>query len=388
MIKFEIKLKNALAVIESYTGSEPLHHFLSNFYKRHKQMGGRDRKFCSEVVYAYYRLGNSLTNIDIIDKIYVALYLFNQAESQDIFKEKFESFYETYLNHFNEKIYLVKLKFPSFKIEEIFPVNKSISHLLDSNKVYESIFCQPNTFIRVLKSEMPNYIELLVDKDIPFKIFSETCIGFEPRIKLQEVFDSNYNFEVQDYSSQRTLEFMQPLPHDYWLDCCAASGGKSLLLHSKEPTVKILATDIRNSTIENLKKRFEKNQIENYSTLVLDISKKNEILGHQLFDGIIADVPCTGSGTWARNPENLTFFDAEKIKVFSDLQYSIIQNVIQYLKKGKTLIYITCSVYKEENEMVAEKIEKELNMTLKSIKYLEGFNYNSDTMFCAVFIKN
>lgn len=388
MIKFEIKLKNALAILESYTGSEPLHHFLSNYYKRHKQMGGRDRKFCSEVVYAYYRLGNSLTNIDIIDKIYVALYLFNQAENQEIFKEKFESFYETYQNHFKEKVYLVKLKFPSFKIEEIFPASNSISSLIDSNKVYESIFTQPNTFIRVQAELMHTYIDYLQDKNIPFKIYSETCIGFEPRVKLQEIFDDRFNFEVQDFSSQRIAHYLNPLPNEQWLDCCAASGGKSLLLHMIEPSAHITAADIRPSSIENLKKRFIKNKVENFTTMVFDASNSSDFLEGKLFDGIIADVPCSGSGTWARNPENLTFFKPEKIIEYSNLQYSIVSSVAKHLKKDKLLVYITCSVYKEENEMVVEKIESNLDMTLHSIKYLEGFNCNADTMFCAVFSKN
>jgi 16S rRNA (cytosine967-C5)-methyltransferase len=387
MIKFEIRLKNALSVIDEYDGKEPLHHFLSNFYKRHKQMGSKDRRFCSDVVYAYFRLGNSLKSVSILDKIYVSLFLFSSEVNKEIFKEKFETFYETIDNSSTDKIYAVKLKFNSFMIENTFPANESISKLLNSSKIIESIFSQPNIFIRIAEKDCTKFVDHLAFKNIVFKIFSFTCLGFEPRVKLHEIFDESFNYEVQDFSSQQTGLFLKPNANEHWLDCCAASGGKSLLLVHNEPTIDLTVVDIRKSSIENLKKRFAKNGITKYKAIVADVSKQIDFFRPYFFDGIIADVPCTGSGTWARNPENLTFFNVNEIEKFAEIQFSIIKNVVQYLKANKPLIYITCSVFEQENEAVVEKILNELPLKLKTIKYINGIAQNADTMFCAVFEK-
>jgi len=387
MIKFEIRLKNAIAVIDEYKGVEPLHHFLSNFYKRHKQMGGKDRRFCSEVVYAYFRLGNSMQLASVIDKIYVSLFLFSTNSYKEHFTGKFEMFYDTYDNSFTDKVYAVKLKFKEFETEHIFPAEREISPLIKANKIVESIFSQPNIFIRISEKDNAKYVEYLTEKNIPFKLFSYTCLGFEPRIKLQEIFDESFNYEVQDFSSQQTQIFMSTNADEHWFDCCAASGGKSLLIYDKEKSIQLTVADIRAASLDNLKKRFAKNGITNFEAIVADTTQNIDGLKPCTFDGIIADVPCSGSGTWARNPENLVFFDSEIIEEYSLLQFSILKNIVQYLKPSKQLVYITCSVYGKENELVVDKAIKYLNLKLISQNYIEGYQHNADTMFCAVLEK-
>src|SRR3546814_15861376 len=75
-------------------------------------------------------------------------------------------------------------------------------------------------------------------------------------------------------------------------------------------------------------------------------------MGEERFDGIILDAPCTGSGTWGRTPEMLSAFDKGSIGRFAALQRQLAARAIKHLKPGKPLIYITCSVFAEENEGV------------------------------------
>ena len=63
------------------------------------------------------------------------------------------------------------------------------------------------------------------------------------------------------------------------------------------------------------------------------------------------------------------------------LQFSILKNIVQYLKPSKQLVYITCSVYGKENELVVDKAMKYLNLKLISQNYIEGYQHNADTMF-------
>jgi 16S rRNA (cytosine967-C5)-methyltransferase len=104
-------------------------------------------------------------------------------------------------------------------------------------------------------------------------------------------------------------------------------------------------------------------------------------------DFIIADVPCSGSGTWARTPEQLKFFHQEKIAQYALLQQQIVSNAIPSLAKGGYLLYITCSVFKKENEENVNFIQKNLNLELLKSDYLKGYQMQADTLFAALFRK-
>ena len=80
-------------------------------------------------------------------------------------------------------------------------------------------------------------------------------------------------------------------------------------------------------------------------------------------------------------------FQEYRIKAFQNLQISIAKNIIKYLKPGKPLIYITCSVFKEENEDVVNFLVKELGLKLETQQILKGYNRKSDSMFVARLIK-
>jgi 16S rRNA (cytosine967-C5)-methyltransferase len=110
-------------------------------------------------------------------------------------------------------------------------------------------------------------------------------------------------------------------------------------------------------------------------------------LANRRFDHIIADVPCSGSGTWARTPEQLYYFDAASLHSFSQRQKEIAHNALRYLRaNGGTFTYITCSVFAEENErVVADILEKNSSIKLVQQKLINGVASGADSMFVAVF---
>ncbi|MNY39623.1 Ribosomal RNA small subunit methyltransferase F [compost metagenome] len=121
---------------------------------------------------------------------------------------------------------------------------------------------------------------------------------------------------------------------------------------------------------------------------MLDLLQNNDQdLHHYEFDGIILDAPCSGSGTWGRTPEMLYYFDQHKIAYFSKLQKTIAANVVKYLKEGKPLIYITCSVFKQENEDVVNWLLENLPLKVEKTEVIKGYNDRADTMFVARLIK-
>ena len=192
---------------------------------------------------------------------------------------------------------------------------------------------------------------------------------------------------VQDYNSQRVGGFfrVQKLSGDrlprIW-DCCCASGGKSILAYDILPDFDLTVSDIRKSILHNLKKRFNEAGIRNYTSFTADL-RLPQI--QRSFDLIIADLPCSGSGTWSRTPEGLYFFDIDQIGHYAALQKSIISNLVPHLKKGGRLVYMTCSVFKKENEDIVRFIEEEFNLKKEREEILGGWDIRADTMFIAAF---
>ena len=83
----------------------------------------------------------------------------------------------------------------------------------------------------------------------------------------------------------------------------------------------------------------------------------------------------------------LRFFEPHKITFFHNLQRQIASNVVKYLKKGKPLIYITCSVFQQENEAVVDYLQQELGLKLETMELIKGYGDKADTMFAARLIK-
>src|SRR5205085_4153114 len=110
-------------------------------------------------------------------------------------------------------------------------------------------------------------------------------------------------FEIQDKSSQRTLEYFQSKPNEFWWDACAGAGGKSLLLKDDNPDVKLFVTDVRPNILTIFSERFRKSGYRSFQSDVADLAADDFKYSGNMFDGIITDVPCSGSGTWSRSPE-------------------------------------------------------------------------------------
>ena len=196
-------------------------------------------------------------------------------------------------------------------------------------------------------------------------------------------------YEVQDLSSQQSLEELAIKAEESWWDACSGAGGKSLSLIDREPTLNLLVSDIRPSILRNLDERFAAAGIKRYRRKILDLTRNTHtILGDETFDGILLDIPCSGSGTWGRTPEKLFTFSKESLKSFTALQRNIGDNVVRHLKSGAVLVYITCSVFTKENEEVVDYLLKQHGLTLLSMQYKEGYWEKADTLFVAILQKN
>lgn len=376
-------------ILESYDGLLPLHRFLVSYFKHNKKMGSSDRRWANRYVYSFFRLGNALSDQNTLERLAIADFLCNTTSSLVI---------ENYLPQFMEqvnlpvkaKITLVKDLHPGFNPRDIFPFDATLlSECIDEDAFFVSFLTQPDLFIRVQRAHSLHILTALKEAGVVVHNISETTFALPNGTKLETIIPQQKYYQVQDLSSQKTGTYFKPQKYDYWWDCCAASGGKSLLLHDLEPSIQLLVSDVRENSLYNLDERFQLAGLKKYQKKTLDLLLNNEQeLHHYAFDGIILDAPCSGSGTWGRTPEMLRYFDEQKISFFQKLQKTIAANVLNYLKPGKPLIYITCSVFKQENEDVITYLQQEHHLQLESMEVITGYQDKADTMFVARLIKS
>lgn len=374
-------VRNFERLLSQYTFDIPLSKFLQDQFRLNRKMGSKDRKMATRFAYNFFRIGNLGEDLEFSEKLLIAEFLCEKES--DLVSSLKPEWQGVLTADLTEKLVLVEKEF-QVKLEEVFPVISEITSEIDSTAFLQNLLRQPLFFIRVKKGKMHKVQHILAQNQITYSQKAENILVLPHHTALDKIPDLQGLVEVQDYSSQQTLNDVQPEDFSLWWDVCSGSGGKSLLLLDKNPKIKLMASDIRPSILKNLVKRFDAANILDYHTKELDMSSDNQkVLGNTRFDGIICDVPCSGSGTWGSSPENLSKFDVSKIEKYADLQKRILKNAYYYLKEGKTLVYITCSVFQKENEDVVNEMQKELNFEIKKMQYLEGASHQADTLFVA-----
>lgn len=155
---------------------------------------------------------------------------------------------------------------------------------------------------------------------------------------------------VQDWSSSLPVKLMNPEPGKKALDLCAAPGGK---------TAQLLARGLDVTSIEisaDRLKRLKTNLLRlNMSSTIVQADAINW-KSDQLYDYVLVDAPCSGTGTYRRHPERKFLRQEVDIEKLSILQELILRNAVNLLASGGILIYCTCSLEKEENEVQMQKL--------------------------------
>lgn len=280
------------------------------------------------------------------------------------------------------------------KPENIFPWKDELSESIDVTAFEASFLTQPDLFLRIRPGFEKTVLQKLQAAKIDF-ILEEKIVRLSNTTKVDNLLQINKEAVIQDRSSQKISELLKAYKSQIsnlkstvsvW-DCCAASGGKSILANDVLENMQLTVSDIRPSIISNLKKRFSEAGIKNYKAFVADIANNGFHRQKDHYDLVIADVPCTGSGTWARTPEQLFYFEKEKIDEYAALQKNILKTIIPFVKPKGFLLYITCSAFKKENEGQIKWME-ENRLTCLHQKIFKGYNERADTMFATLLQKN
>lgn len=158
-------------------------------------------------------------------------------------------------------------------------------------------------------------------------------------------------FEIQDLASQLVGLACAPQPGETWWDACAGEGGKTLhlcdLMRNKGV---VWSTDRHTGRLETLKRRAARAKLFNYRTAVWDGSAR--LPTKTRFDGILVDAPCSGVGTWQRNPQARWTTTPEDVTELAATQLALLNHVAGSLKPGARLVYSVCTLTRRETTEV------------------------------------
>lgn len=158
-------------------------------------------------------------------------------------------------------------------------------------------------------------------------------------------------FEIQEFGSQMVSKLCNAQPNMNILDYCAGGGGKTLaLLNDMQGKGTLTLTDIDSYRLAKAQKRFLR--IKKFPSEIVRFIEIEKISG--VFDLVLVDAPCSGIGTLRRNPDKTVSLRSSIIESFSNLQVEILQKASVFVKQGKYIVYITCSLLKAENEDVVQ----------------------------------
>ena len=251
MSRYHSYLNSAKEILSIYKGEEPFASFVKKYFAQYKKYGSKDRKQIAHLCYCYFRLGKAAhpnpsrreglhdQSIQIEDWILIGLFLSSTEPNEILAALRPE---------WNQKVNLNVLGKCSifndqFSILNVFPWDDELSESIDHEKFCESFFQQPDLFLRLRPGKEELVKQKLQKARIDFKIISDSCIAFDNSKKIDTIIELDTEAVIQDYSSQQIGRFLgfalATLRNDkpaVW-DCCAGSGGKSIMLYDINPHI-------------------------------------------------------------------------------------------------------------------------------------------------------
>ncbi|GAB2178303.1 RsmB/NOP family class I SAM-dependent RNA methyltransferase [Dongia sp. agr-C8] len=176
-----------------------------------------------------------------------------------------------------------------------------------------------------------------------------------PPLATLEAFTSGL-IEIQDEGSQLVAMMVDPRPGERIVDFCAGAGGKTLALAAMmENKGKLVAMDVLKGRIERSATRIRRAGINNVERRDLSSERDPWVKRHAGgYDRVLIDAPCSGAGTWRRNPDAKWRLKPSDLEELVDLQKRILDSAARLVKPGGRLVYATCSLFQEEN---ADQVE-------------------------------
>ncbi|MBS3903786.1 MAG: RsmB/NOP family class I SAM-dependent RNA methyltransferase [Simkania sp.] len=315
----------------------PLDLFLAGYFRAHKAIGSKDRRFISDTAYGIIRWQGLIDHF-LKDPISW------QARIDTFLSLKPESHLQNPLLPPH-----VKVSFPKLFYDLL---SEYLGEELAKDFCFTSNFPAPTTVrVNTLKTTRAS----LLERWTPIHQVSPTTVSpygilFHRKVNFLELPEFKEGlFEIQDEASQLITDLVRAQPGQLVLDFCAGSGGKTLgFAHKLAKRGQIYLHDIRSRALTEARKRLARAGIQNAQILLNADLYKRGLQGKM--DWVLIDAPCSGTGTLRRNPDMKWKFQIDHLQQLIELQRTIVSEALTFLKPGGHCVYATCSILPQEND--------------------------------------
>lgn len=338
----------------------PADRILSRFFKRRRELGSRDRRFLSEAVFSFFRWFGWSRQLELTPLESAAFgWMLDGTEVHPVIAELARPEWAPVGGRtLDEKVSAMKSWFPDSPAVEkhhlLLPEFEKSLELSDREKdlFYETLQQRPPTWLR-LRSD--DFLQKLREADIPFAEHDQVAGAVSiPAGRSLGALGCRGQYEVQDIASQAVALAAAPEAGSDWWDACAGAGGKALHLADLIGAEgKILATDVRKNALHEVKKRARTDGISLIRIQTHNL--EDDAPFTKEFDGVLVDAPCSGWGTWNRNPDARWRSDPRDPSQKRNVQLRMLERAAQCVKSGGTLLYAVCTFTREETVEVAER---------------------------------
>jgi 16S rRNA (cytosine967-C5)-methyltransferase len=325
-------LETACKIIRQADCEHPADSVLRETFKRLRVFNAKETREISDAVFAYFRWRGFLANSDV-----------NRDQLREVgeltrrFEENPSSFSDSDLRAKTVP------EWASGEIEANDEWFRALQHV-------------PNLWLRAKQGQgraLARKLGCAKTGVLPDALLYE---GDEDLFRLPEFHAGE--FELQDLSSQAVGFICDPQSGETWWDACAGEGGKLLHLSDlMENKGLIWASDRAEWRLKHLKRRAGRAKVFNYRSVIWNGVAKPPT--KTKFDGVLVDAPCSGVGTWQRNPHARWTTNLEDVKELAEVQKRLLANVAASIKPGGKLIYAVCTLTRSETTEVVEYFEKE-----------------------------
>ena len=354
----------------------PADAMIAKYFRQRRYIGSKDRAAVSELIYYILRNGGALEwHLDHYKHpsspraiTFLALIFHHKARLQefqdwmngDTYAPEDMSDAEVKMVTHYEDTELVqgdmpepaRLNYPEWMhdiLHEHFPDN--LHHVLKALSEEAPVFLRANT----LKTTREKVIAALEKDNIVAKAASLAphAIQLTKRGPMfaTKAFKDGW-FEMQDEGSQLVAHLVDAKAGQKVIDFCAGAGGKTLAIAAgMNNKGRILAWDTNEARLSQMPKRLARAGVNNVQSRTLTSEHDSFIKRHKdSADWVLLDVPCTGSGTWRRNPDLKWRTTPKDLEEVTDIQRRILKSAARLVTTGGTVVYATCSFFKAENE--------------------------------------
>lgn len=216
----------------------------------------------------------------------------------------------------------------------------------------------PAMIVRVNSSRIPvsHYQDMLETQGIHSEWLWDNALQLAKPVAVEKLPGFTEGLvTVQDAGAQFAAPLLDVKTGMRVLDACAAPGGKSTHLAELTENIELTVLDKHQDRLARLTENFSRLKITDYQLTCGDATDPAQWWDGRLYDRILADVPCSASGVVNRHPDIKWLRRPGDIASFAQVQTTILNALWPLLQRGGNLLYVTCSVFSEENNQIAEK---------------------------------